>query len=76
MLENIATRPWSQETVLVFVFGVWGVLLGALLPPVIWSRLYLEKHTVAQIVVGIVAGVALTAVAMWLLFSHNPPSPH
>ena len=28
----------GPTTVLVFVFGYWGALLGLLLPPVIWSR--------------------------------------
>lgn len=62
----------GPTTVLVFVFGAWGVLLGLLLPPVTWSRVYLKKHTLAQALAGIVAGVALTVIAMWLLFTRNP----
>ncbi len=61
----------GPTTVLVFVFGVWGILLGALLPLVTWSRVYLKKHTIAQALAGIVAGIALTTVAMWLLFAYS-----
>jgi membrane-associated phospholipid phosphatase len=46
----------GPTTVLVFVFGYWGALLGLLLPPVIWSRVYLKKHTVAQAIMGAILG--------------------
>lgn len=59
-------------TVLIFVFGYWGVLLGLLLPPVIWSRVYLKKHTVAQAIMGAVLGFVLTAVALSLLLLYAP----
>jgi len=62
----------GPTTVLVFVFGYWGVLLGLLLPPVIWSRVYLKKHTVAQAVTGAILGFVLTAVALSLLFLYAP----
>ena len=59
----------GPTTVLVFVFGYWGALLGLLLPPVIWSRVYLKKHTVAQALAGAVVGFLLTAFALWLVLS-------
>ena len=62
----------GPTTVLVFVFGYWGILLGLLLPPVIWSRVYLKKHTVAQAVTGAILGFVLTAVALSLLFLCTP----
>jgi membrane-associated phospholipid phosphatase len=62
----------GPTTVLVFVFGYWGVLLGLLLPPVIWSRVYLKKHTVAQAITGAVLGVVLTAVTLSLLLRYAP----
>ncbi len=34
--------------VLVFVFGLWGALLGLLLPPVTWSRVYLLEETYSR----------------------------
>jgi membrane-associated phospholipid phosphatase len=57
----------GPTTVLIFVFGYWGALLGLLLPPVIWSRVYLKKHTVAQAIAGAVLGFIMTGVALSLL---------
>src|ERR1035437_7575308 len=54
----------GPTTVLVFVFGYRGALLGLLLPPVIWSRVYLKKHTVAQAIMGAILGFVLTAIAL------------
>jgi membrane-associated phospholipid phosphatase len=54
----------GPTTVVVFVFGYWGALLGLLLPPVIWSRVYLKKHTVAQAIMGAILGFVLTAIAL------------
>ncbi|MGZ7126942.1 MAG: PAP2 family protein [Halobacteriota archaeon] len=54
----------GPTTVLVFVFGYWGALLGLLLPPVIWSRVYLKKHMVAQAIMGTILGFVLTAIAL------------
>ena len=62
----------GPTTVLVSVFGYWGMLLGLLLPPVIWSRVYLKKHTVAQAITGAILGFVLTAVALSLLFLYAP----
>lgn len=62
----------GPTTVLVFVFGYWGALLGLLLPPVIWSRVYLKKHTIAQAITGAILGFVLTAVALSLLLVYAP----
>lgn len=62
----------GPTTVLVFIFGYWGALLGLLLPPVIWSRVYLKKHTVAQALAGAAVGFLLTAFVLWLLFAYGP----
>lgn len=58
--------------VLLVVFGYWGALLALLLPPVIWSRIYLKKHTVAQALGGAAVGFLLTALALWLLLAYGP----
>jgi membrane-associated phospholipid phosphatase len=63
----------GPTTVLVYVFGYWGALLGLLLPPVIWSRVYLKKHTLAQALAGAVVGFLLTAFALWLVLSFGLP---
>jgi membrane-associated phospholipid phosphatase len=62
----------GPTTVLVFVFGYWGVLLGLLLLPVIWSRVYLKKHTVAQAITGGILGFVLTAIMLSLLLRCVP----
>jgi len=38
-----------------------------LLPPIVWSRYVLKKHTPLQLAMGAILGVALTAVLFWLL---------
>jgi len=63
----------GPTVVLLFVFGPWGVLLGLCLPLVIWSRVYLKKHTLAQALVGSVAGFVLAAFGLWLVFVYNAP---
>jgi membrane-associated phospholipid phosphatase len=62
----------GPTTVLIFVFGYWGALLTLLLPPVIWSRVYLKKHTVAQALAGAAVGFLLTAFTLWLLLAYGP----
>jgi membrane-associated phospholipid phosphatase len=62
----------GPTAVLVFVFGYWGVLLGLLLLPVIWSRVYLKKHTVAQAITGAILGFVLTAIMLSLLLRCVP----
>jgi membrane-associated phospholipid phosphatase len=59
-------------TVFLFVFGPWGLFCGLILPPVIWSRVYLKKHTIAQALAGALVGVVLTALVLWLLIPYSP----
>ncbi|HMK47022.1 MAG TPA: hypothetical protein VK436_10395 [Methanocella sp.] len=54
-------------TALIFVFGVPGTLPMLILPFVMWSRVYLKKHTVAQVCVGALLGFVLTAAQFYLL---------
>jgi len=62
----------GPTVVLLFFFGPWGVLLGLLLPPVIWSRVYLKKHTVAQALAGGLLGFVLGAF-FWLVLIYSAP---
>ena len=55
--------------VLAFVFGAWGLTCGLLLPPVIWSRVYLKKHTIAQALAGALVSFVLMALILVLLLS-------
>ncbi len=68
---KISIHTWGvagPTAILLFVFGPWGVLLGLLVPPVIWSRVYLKKHTLAQALGGGVVGFVLAAFGLWLVF--------
>ena len=59
---------------LILLLGPIGALFGILYPILIWSRVTLEKHTMAQAVAGGVQGFFLTVLEMYLyiyLFSFN-----
>ena len=49
---------------LTHVFGAWGLPAFLLLPPVIWARLTLGRHTPVELVLGALAGSGAT----WLSF--------
>lgn len=46
-------------TILVWFLGGWALLLSPLLPAVGWSRVYLNRHTVAQVIAGAVFAALL-----------------
>ena len=52
---------------LAYAFWPWGLLFIVVLPPIVWSRYVLKKHTPAQLVGGIIVGVAITSVFFILL---------
>lgn len=49
---------------LTFVFGAWGVLAALLVPPVLWARTVLRRHTPLELALGVLVGGGLT----WLAF--------
>ncbi|MGC9517326.1 MAG: hypothetical protein ACP5C3_06490 [Methanomicrobiales archaeon] len=53
--------------ILIYVFGYWGVLFGLIIPVVMWSRLYLKRHTLYQVIAGAVLGFVLTTLQIYLL---------
>lgn len=57
----------GPATAIIYLFGWYGVLFSLLVPLVLWSRLYLKRHTPAQLIVGTVLGYFLTAVQIYLL---------
>lgn len=57
----------GPATAIIYLFGGYGVLFSLLVPLVLWSRLYLKRHTPAQLIVGTVLGYFLTAVQIYLL---------
>ena len=51
---------------LILLLGPFGALIGILYPIIIWSRVLLEKHTLAQAIAGGVQGFFLTVIEMYL----------
>lgn len=56
----------GPTTALVFAFGPAGSILGLILPLVMWSRVYLKRHTVTQVIAGAVLGFLLTATQLFI----------
>ena len=51
---------------LAIAFWPWGLLYFLLLPPVVWSRYVLKKHTPLQLLMGAVVGFTITAILFWI----------
>lgn len=49
---------------LAFVFGPWGALAALLVPPVLWARTILRRHTPPELALGVLVGGGVT----WLAF--------
>ncbi len=59
---------------LILLLGPIGAVFGILYPIVIWSRVLLKKHTLAQAICGGVQGFFLTVVEMYLyMYLFNMP---
>ena len=54
---------------LILLLGPFGALFGILFPIVIWSRVLLIKHTLAQAICGAVQGFFLTVLEMYLFMN-------
>ena len=52
---------------LTYVFGVWGLPSFLLLPPVVWARLTLGRHTPAELTLGVLVGGGATWIAFGLI---------
>ncbi|NYB52082.1 MAG: phosphatase PAP2 family protein [Methanobacteriaceae archaeon] len=57
----------GPATAIIYLFGWTGLLFSLLVPLVVWSRLYLKKHTPAQLITGTFLGYFLTATQIYLL---------
>jgi membrane-associated phospholipid phosphatase len=57
----------GPATAIIYLFGWPGLLFSLLVPLVIWSRLYLKRHTPAQLITGTFMGYFLTATQIYLL---------
>ncbi len=52
---------------LIHIFGIPGFVFSLIIPLVMWSRVYLKKHTVSQVIVGALLGFLLTAMQIYIL---------
>lgn len=50
---------------LIYVFGYFGLIFLVLIPLVMWSRLYLRRHTPYQVIAGASLGFILTALQIY-----------
>lgn len=55
---------------MIFAFGPIGAVYGMILPPVMWSRYHLHKHTMGQLFAGAAFGFILTAVQTYLILDY------
>lgn len=49
-----------------YAFWPWGLLFILILPPIVWSRYVLRKHTPAQLVAGALVGFVITGIVFML----------
>ena len=56
---------------LIYVFGYSGILFGLTIPFVMWSRVYLKKHNIPQVLAGAAYGLIVTGLQFYLLISLN-----
>jgi dolichol kinase/membrane-associated phospholipid phosphatase len=57
----------GPTTALIYTFGYIGSILGLILPIVMWSRVYLKRHNISQVIMGASLGFALTAIQIYIL---------
>ncbi len=57
----------GPTTALIYTFGYIGSILGLILPIVMWSRVYLKRHTISQVIVGALLGFIMTAIQIYAL---------
>lgn len=59
----------GPASILIVIFGEWGIILGLIFPILIWSRVTLKKHTMAQAVVGGVLAYIVTIGELYLFIA-------
>lgn len=57
----------GPTVVLIYTFGPVGAIFATVLPIVMWSRVYLKRHTVWQVITGALLGFILTTLQIHLL---------
>ena len=60
---------------LILLLGPFGAVFGVIYPIVIWSRVFLKKHTLSQAICGGIQGFFLTVIEMYLyMYLFNMPT--
>lgn len=62
----------GPATALIYVFGIPGIVFSLIVPPVMWSRVYLKKHTISQVIAGACLGFLLVTLQIYLLMIKKP----
>ncbi|WP_321507677.1 phosphatase PAP2 family protein [uncultured Methanoregula sp.] len=57
----------APTAVLLFVNSYAGMILGFLLLIVMWSRVHLQRHSLAQVIAGAVLGLIFTGIQIYLI---------
>jgi len=61
----------GPTTALIYVFGPVGAIFAAIIPVVMWSRVYLKRHTTGQVITGALLGFALTILQINYLINNQ-----
>lgn len=59
----------GPTTALIYVFGPIGAIFGVIIPVVMWSRVYLKRHTIGQVITGALLGFILTILQIQYLIN-------
>jgi membrane-associated phospholipid phosphatase len=65
--SNHAAAAAGGATMLTILYGPWFLLAFAVAAVVAWSRVVLRRHSVGEVILGLTAGVAVSAVVLPLL---------
>lgn len=61
----------GPTTALIYVFGPAGAIFASIIPVVMWSRVYLKRHTVGQVITGALLGFILTILQIHYFVNHS-----
>jgi membrane-associated phospholipid phosphatase len=56
----------GPATAMIYVFGYAGLIFALIVPLVMWSRTYLKRHTLSQVMVGALLGFLFTAAQIYI----------
>ncbi|MHA1595721.1 MAG: hypothetical protein ACTSXJ_09920 [Candidatus Baldrarchaeia archaeon] len=62
----------GPSVVMSFLYGVYGLLLLMFLPPCVWARLALRRHTPLEMLVGALVSIAFTSLSYYIWLEITP----